>query len=187
MPAPARPALAPRRADRLGWREGTGARSEAQMAKDPLAALPTEEQGLRRDLKTSAEGNRWDAFAQARLVLADWLADRGREREALLTRAPWRKVSGKTKVQIWGMGLPGKVEWDRAPRRLLMLGETTNSTWLLHFPPESLKLQPLGFGAKPEVQFIWHWQRTHVLYYDVGAHVEGFAYLISAISEKKGR
>jgi hypothetical protein len=156
------------------------------MAKDPLATLPTEEQGLRRDLRTCAEGKRWAQFQQARLVLADWLAENGREREALLTRAPWRKVMGQTKMQIWGMRLPGRLDSVRSPRRLGMLGETTNSTWLLHFPPESLKLQPFASTAE-EVHFVWHWQRTNVLYFDVGAHLEGFAYLISIFGEKKGR
>src|SRR5437660_1478140 len=119
------------------------------MAKDPLDELPPEEQGLRRELRACAGEGRWEDFGRARLILADWLADRGREREAVLTRAPWRKVRGGEKIQVWALKLVDPVDWLRAPTRLQMLQDTTNSGWVLHFAPESLKYQGLPPLPRP--------------------------------------
>jgi uncharacterized protein (TIGR02996 family) len=130
----------------------------------------------------------------ARLVFADWLAERGDPREAVV-RARWvRKSARKRKgspLEFWTALLPRPWPAPALGRRWKLFGGCVNATWLLHFAPNTLKLQPpWGWrgGALEHLEFTYYPARLQdVWWYDAGAHLEGFACLFKGPPEAAQR
>lgn len=106
---------------------------------DHYDCLPANEAAFRRGLaacqKDMAE------FDFLRQVFADWLEERGRADEALMTRAPWQRTRARASMVHWQVILPKGFDYRLSNKKINYIGRIgrrVNADFILHFRPGSL-------------------------------------------------